>query len=192
MSDETQQALKEADIALSEAEARAGESKRECLETVAQGIPAAVDASAKRIARSQPDVTRQLGPEGVKALRADLATEAATLAEYVRAGADTIKWPTPSDSWAATVKPREIHSALFDYFYGRPIDLVGNVFGRHGYDLQRIPGRTQQGLLLPQSLYDESSFGAVAAALTDLGAARRARAKAKAADDQDAVESLWS
>lgn len=192
MSDETRRAREQADGALNAAQARADECKRECLNTVAVGIPAAVDAAAKKIAQSQPDVTRQLGPDGVKALREELAAEAATLAEHVRAGTHKIEWPTQSGGWATTVEPHQIHSALFKYMYGRPINLVANVFGRYGYDVQRTPGRTEQGLLLPQSLYVESSFDGVAAALTELGEARRAHAKAKADDDQDAVDELWS
>lgn len=192
MSDETQRALEAAEAALSAAEAHTDQCKRDCLDAVSEGIPAAVDAAAKKIAQSQPDVTRQLGPEGVKALRDELATEAAALAEYVRAGADKIEWPASSGEWISPIEPRKIHSALFKYMYGRPINRVGDVFERHGYDAQRTPDRSEQGLLLPQSLYTEASFGPVAAALTDLGAARRAQAKAKADDDQDAVDNLWS
>lgn len=192
MSDETQRALQDAATALAQAEARAEEAKRACLEDIAAGIPAAVDARAKQIAQSQPDVTRQLGPEGVKALREELASEAGTLADFVRAGQDKITWPPGSNDWVTTVEPRKVGSALFDYMYGRPINQVGEVFGRHGYDVQRSPRRAEQGLILPQMLYKNEAFKPVAAVLTDLIAARRVHSQAKAADDQVAVEDLWS
>ena len=192
MSDETQLALNEAEKALSAAEARADECKRQCLDTVADGIPAAVDAEAKKIAKSQPDVTRQLGPEGVKELRDDLAAAAANLADYLRDGADKIDWPAFAGGFASKIAQRDIHNALSNYMYGQPIDQVGKVFGRHGYDLKGVTGRTAQGLLRPRSLYEETAFEAVAAALNEVGAAREAFNKAKAADDQDAVEDLWS
>lgn len=192
MSDETQRALQDAATALAQAEARAEEAKRACLEDIAAGIPAAVDARAKRIAHDQPDVTRQLGSEGVKALREELASESATLADLVRAGVDKIEWPPGSDDWVTTVEPRKVGSALFRYMYGRPINQVGEVFGRHGYDVQRSPRGGEQGLILPQSLYTDEAFKPVAAALTDLIAARRVHSQAKDADDHAAVDDLWS
>ncbi|HAV0114396.1 TPA: hypothetical protein JFU91_002441 [Enterococcus faecium] len=192
MSDETQRALQDAATALAQAEARAEETKRACLEDIAAGIPAAVDAHAKQIAHSQPDITRQLGPEGVKALREELAAEAASLADFVRAGVDKIEWPPGSDDWITTVEPRKVSSALFTYMHGRPINQVGEVFGRHGYDVKRNPRSAKQSLILPQMLYTDEAFKPVAAALTDLITARRVHSQAKAADDQVAVEDLWS
>lgn len=192
MSDETQRALQDAATALAQAEARAEEAKRACLEDIAAGIPAAVDAHAKQIAQSQPDVTRQLGPEGVKALREELAAEAASLADFVRAGLDKIEWPPGSNHWVTTVEPRKVSSALFTYMYGRPINQVGDVFGRHGYDVQHTPRRSEQNLIQPYSLFKDDAFKPVAAALTDLIAARRVHSQAKTADDQVAVEDLWS
>lgn len=192
MSDETQRALQDAATALAQAEARAEETKRACLEDIAAGIPAAVDARAKEIAQSQPDVTRQLGPEGVKALREELASEAATLADFVRAGVDKIEWPPGSDDWVTVVGPSKVSSALFTYMRGRTINQVGDVFGRHGYDVKRTPRRSEQNLIQPYSLFKDDAFKPVAAALTDLIAARRVHSQAKTADDQAAVEDLWS
>lgn len=192
MSDETQRALQDAATALAQAEARAEETKRACLEDIAAGIPAAVDAHAKQIAHSQPDITRQLGPEGVKALREELAAEAASLADFVRAGVDKIEWPPGSDDWITTVGPGKVSSALYTYMRGRPINQVGDVFGRHGYDVQHRPRRSEQNLIQPYSLLEDDAFKPVAAALTDLIAARRVHSQAKTADDQAAVEDLWS
>lgn len=128
----------------------------------------------------------------MKALREELASEAGTLADFVRAGQEKITWPPGSDDWVTTVKPRDVGSALFRYMYGRPINQVGEVFGRHGYNVQRSPRRAEQGLILPQSLYTDEAFKPVAAALTDLIATRRAHSQAKAADDHAAVDDLWN
>ena len=200
MSDETKRALDEA-MAVAITEHAKGEARKQaCLDAVAEGIPAAVDRLAKRIAQAQPDVTRGLGAAGVKALREELATEAADLAAYVRAGSEKVQWPKRDSEWSH-VEPRKIHSALFKLMYGAPLNRVGNVFGRHGYDVRKtdrsgqglraLPGLAARPLVLPQSLYSEESFGDVAAALNDLGAAEIALAKAKAVDDKDVVDSLW-
>jgi hypothetical protein len=44
---------------------------------------------------------------------------------------------------------------------------------------------------VPQFLYDEGDFAAVAEALNSLATAERAVAAAKAADDHDIVNSMW-
>lgn len=190
MSDETRRILEEATTVVTAARAQVEVRKQECLNVVADGIPSAIDRLAKRVAQAQPDVTRELGSSGVKALREDLAAEAADLAAYVRAGSERIEWPHRDSEWS-TVEPRKVHSALFKFMYGTPVNRVGNVFGRHGYDVRRADRSGAQGLVLPQSLYDEDSFGDVAEALNDLGTAEIALAKAKGEDDKDVVNSLW-
>jgi hypothetical protein len=45
--------------------------------------------------------------------------------------------------------------------------------------------------ILPQDLYDRESFTELASELQRLAVAEQATATAKAADDRDAVESLW-
>lgn len=190
MSDETKRILDEATTTVTAARAKADARKQECLDVVADDLPAAVERLAKRTAHAQPEVTKALGGNGVRTLRKELAAETAELAEYVRAGADKIEWPTAASEWSK-VEPRKIHSALFKFMYGAPVNRVGDVFGRHGYDTQRTERGGAQGLVLPQSLYDEDSFGAVADALNELGAAEIAFKKAKEAEDREVVDSLW-
>lgn len=191
MSDETKRILDEATTVVTTARAEADARKQECLDLVADGIPTAVERLAKRTAQAQPDVTKELGATGVKALREELAAEAAELAQYIRTGSEKIEWPKRDSEWSK-VEPRKVHSALFNFMYGTPVNRIGNVFGRHGYDVRKTArGGGAQGLVLPQSLYDEDSFGAVADALNDLGTAEIALMKAKAEDDKDIVESLW-
>ena len=190
VSDETKQILDEATTIVVAERAKADARKRECLDVVADGIPAAVDGLAKAVAQAQPDTTKALGAAGVKALRDELGAEAADLADYVRTGSEKIVWPIRDSKWSK-VEPRSIHSALFKFMYGTPVNRVGNVFGRHGYDVRKTDRNGAQGLVLPQSLYNEDSFGAVANALNDLGTAEIALADAKAEDDKDVVDSLW-
>lgn len=160
------------------------------MDVVADGIPAAVERLAKRTAQQQPEVTKGLGAHGVRALRNELADKAAELAEYVRAGLGRIEWPARDSEWSK-VESRHVHSALFKFMYGSPVNEIGDVFDRRGYDTQKTPGRGTQGLVLPQSLYDRSSFEAVADALNELGTAEAALKTAKDADDRDVVDSLW-
>ncbi len=183
VSNETKRILDEATTVVGAARAEADARRRECLDLVADGIPGAVDGVAKRIAQSQPDVTRGLGATGVKALREELAVEATVLAENVRSGSGKIEWPEQDSEWSK-VEPRNVHSALFKFMYGTPVNRIGKVFGRHGYEVH-------DGVVLPQELYDESSFGPVVEALNNLGAAEIALRKAKADDDRDVVDSLW-
>lgn len=190
MSDETKRDLDSATVVVEAARAIAEARKQECLDIVADGLPAAVDRLAKRTAQAQPDVTKELGAPGVKALREELASQTAELAEYVRGGRGRIQWPKRDAEWSK-VEPRKVHSALFTFMYGAPVNQVGDVFGRHGYDVQRADRSSAQGLVLPQYLYDEDSFGAVSDALNELGTAELALKKAKAGDDRDTVDSLW-
>jgi hypothetical protein len=190
VSDETKRILDEATTTVTAARAKADVRKQECLDSVADGIPAAVERLAKRTAHAQPEVTKALGANGVRALRQELAVESAELAEYVRAGANKIEWPTAASEWSK-VEPRRIHSALFNFMYGPPVNRVGDVFARHGYDTQRAERSGAQGLVLPQSLYDEDSFDVVADALNELGTAEIEFKNAYEAEDREVVDSLW-
>lgn len=130
------QVHREATTAFAAERTKSDARTRECLDAVADGIRSAVDRLAKGVAQAQPDVTKNLGAAGVKALRDELATEAAELAEYVRAGAEKIEWPNRDSEWSK-VDPRKVHSALFKFMYGSPVNRVGEVFGRHGYEIRR-------------------------------------------------------
>lgn len=190
MSDETRRALDEAIAVVDAARVKADASKQECLDIVADGIPSEVEQLAKRIAQSQPDVTKGLGVAGVKSLRAALAAEAADLAKLVRGSLRSLEWPSQESEWSK-VAPGKVRSALFKLMFGAPVDRVGNIFGEHGYDVQRSSRGGSQGLVLPQYLFSEDSFAPVADALNDLGSAEFALQRAKAEDDRDTVDSLW-
>lgn len=52
---------------------------------------------------------------------------------------------------------RKIHSTLFQYMYGKRVDKLAAVFKRHGYSIHDDNVQRTQGLVLPQSLYEEDS-----------------------------------
>jgi hypothetical protein len=131
-----------------------------------------------------------LGTEGIEHLRTELAHEAALLAADIQGAADEIKWPMPQSDFDK-VEARKIHSALFQYMYGERVDKLAAVFKRHGYSIHDNNSQRTQGLVLPQSLYEEDKFGPVAGALNALGEAERRVARAIAADDSSTVDDLW-
>jgi hypothetical protein len=98
MSDETAQKLAEAKAIEIARQAEMDDQKRECLAVIARGIPARVDEVAKREARDQPDVARQLGSDGIRALRKKLAEAAAALASEVEEASEQIHGQAPPTS----------------------------------------------------------------------------------------------
>ena len=190
MSDETAQRLEEVRATEVEQRAEADDRKRECLTAVAGGIPVHLEEIAKRAAHGQPEVAKELGSDGIKDLRRELADRAVVIASEVEAAVEQIEWPSPQSEFSK-VEPRSIHSALFKFLYGRPVDSLAAIFKRHGFSIHDDNAQRAQGLIVPQSLYDEGDFAAVAEALNSLATAERAVAAAKAADDHDIVNSMW-
>jgi hypothetical protein len=187
MSDETARKLSEAETEEAKLRAEVDAQVRECLKDIAHGIPARVDKVAKKAAHSEPEVAKQLGADGLRSLRQELADTAAALAAELEAAAEQIEWPR-----GRVVKSGSVHSALFKFLYGRRVDTLAAVMKRHGFSIQDDNAQRAQGLILPQDLYDQNGFDALAEALTFLSAAERAVAEAKAADDRAVVDSLWS
>lgn len=167
MSEETTRALEEALAAASQLREEADQQKNECLARVAEGLPEKVDGLAKRVAHAEPEVTKTLGKEGIAQLRTELAHEAALLAADIQGAADEIKWPMPQSDFDK-IDTCKINSALFQYMYGKRVDKLAAVFKRHGYSIHDDNSQRTQGLVLPQSLYEEDNFGPVAEAYGDL------------------------
>jgi hypothetical protein len=190
MSEKTARTLKEATAALEARQAEADVQKKECLAVVARGIPGRVEEIARRAAHSQPEVTKELGSDGVKELRKQLAGRAAVIASEIESAADQIEWPRPQYV-SSPVEPRSIHSALFKFLYGRRVDSLAAILKEHGFTVHDDNAQRSQGLVLPQSLYDEGEFAAVAKALSALALAERAVEAARKEDDRDIVDSLW-
>lgn len=191
MSDETTQNLERANADEAERRAEAEALQRDCLATIARNLPERVDHVAKEIAKRQPDVARGLGDERIRDLRAELADAAAALAPEVEGAADQIEWPRSQGSLSEVTKS-DVHSALFKFLHGRRVDTLAAPLKRYGFDIQGNNRQRQQGVILPQNLYDENDFVSLAEALTSLSNAERASAIAKRDDERAAVEDLWA
>ena len=187
MNEESSQAVVEATRNLAEACVRAEEQQTACLASIVDGLPAAVDGVAKLAALAEPEVTKELGAEGVRTLKEELHEQVLILAADLQTSRDRIEWPTSESG----VRPHDVHSALFSYLYGPRLDAVAAVLKRHGYDVRDQNAQRTQGLLLPQYLYDQDGFVLLAQALTNLGKALGDVRRAQANQDAEAVERLW-
>ena len=179
MGEQTAGELEKLKTAEAQQRAATDELKTECVESVARGLPDRLDACAKRLAHAQPDVARQLGREGIDTLRRELAEAAEQLGAELRGAVGQIEWP------AHARRSDDVHSALFKFMYGPRVARLTTIFKAHGFYFDPTGG------ILPQDLYERDSFGELVEGLQALESAARATAAAKAADDRDAVESLW-
>jgi hypothetical protein len=182
MTDETKAALQRATDALTTARKTAEREKQACLAEIATDLPDRAAETAKRVATEQPEVTRALGKDGVAKMRAALDAVSNELGQQFVAAVDEIDWPIGATY--SKVENRQIHGALFKRFYRRTGSL-NQVLTTHGYDL------SESDPFLPQALYAESKFTAVAAALSALGLAGEEFDAAKKADDNAAVDEIW-
>lgn len=185
MIDQTAQKLEAAKAVEAQLRAESDGRKREFLTAIACGIPGHVDAIAKREAHGQPDVARQLGSDGVRALRRELGEAGAALAADVELASDQIKWPT------VYITAKEVGAAVFDFLHGPRVDRIAAVLQRHGFDIYDDNTRNSQSVVLPHYLYDESGLTPVTEALRALAKAKAAVAVAKAADDRAVIDSFW-
>lgn len=195
MSEQTKHALEQANEAVARAEANVTLSKRQALSAIADKIPEAIDQRAKEIAQENPDVTRNLGKEGINNFRSDLAERAAALAAHMRNGEDNIEWPDKkllesSRFWG--IPTAEISKAVCKHMSGSPIEQIDAVFGRYGYRAQPPSIAARIPVLPPQSLFAIEDVEIVSQALEQLADARTAQLKAKAEDDEAVVNDLWT
>lgn len=201
MSEETQQKLEEARNALSTTEAAAAERELDLLRAVAGRIPERLDAKAKLVAENQPDTTRALGKDGIRELRGQLKALAEDIQGQVLAAAGALKWPHQEyprymqrQDNLKTAQGDAVH-LVFGLFDGPRADKVASLFKDHGFSVRHSESRRSQTLVSPQDFYTSKDFdaelGALAAARIELARAHEAMATAKAADDKDAVESIW-
>jgi hypothetical protein len=189
MGDQTGQARGRAETALVAEQAKTDRLERELLDRVAAGVPAAVDGIARRVAESQPDVTRQLGSDGIRAMRAELADAAGRLAADIRTA--QISWPVAQPVRYGEVPVRHLDAALFGYLHGARMDAVVEVFASHGFAIRRDGGHGAQDLVNPRDLYDEGWLSALAEARTSLAAIESRLEAAKQSDVDAAVRSIW-
>lgn len=190
MTEQTARSLQEAMAEEDQARTEADVEKLACIGRVARELPAKLDAVARGVAHNEPEVTKSLGAEGVQRLRAELASEGATLGADLAEAADSIKWPSSSSEFSS-VSASSIHSALFGYLYGPRVDQLAGVLKKYGYDIRDDSARGGQGLILPQHLYEEAWFGPLGEALNELVSAERRTRRAKKDDDDSAVDAMW-
>jgi hypothetical protein len=190
VSEETTQKLREATAAAAARRAEAGVLKEQCIAEVAGGMAARVDEIAKRTAHAQPDVAKQLGSAGIQTLRKELAEQAELIAAELATAAGQLQWPIRQSQYSS-IRPRDVHSTLFQYLYGRRMNSLAAIFKRHGFEVHDDNAHRTQGLIYPQSIYNESDFVELAEALNALADAEKAVAEAKADDDRDTVDALW-
>jgi hypothetical protein len=190
VSEQTTQRLIEVTATAAARRAEADALKQRCLAEVTSGMAARVDEIAKRIAHAQPDVAKRLGSTGIQTLRKELIEQAELIAAELLTAADQLEWPT-RQSEHSSIGPRDIHSALFNYLYGRRMNSIAAIFKRHGFAVHDNNAQQSQGLIYPQSFYNESDFVELAEALNALGNAEKAVTDAKAEDDRDTIDALW-
>jgi hypothetical protein len=191
MSEETARKLEDAKRVQQERQIELDTAKQSVLTGIASRIPARIDDVAKQTAHSQPDVTKNLGGDGVKQLRADLASAAENLATTVAEGADQIKWPAIDQPAASPVTLNSVRRSVFDFMHGRRIDEIAHIMKRFGYDIHDDNAQASQGLVSVNQMFDEQNLEPIAVALTRAREANAAVRRAKAADDRDVVDSLW-
>jgi hypothetical protein len=192
MSEETALKLKDAEAVLSALEGEVHEQKKVFLSAVAVHLPQRVDEFAKKTAHSEPDVTKALGTEGVRAMRNELEGLANQLAKDIASATSSIEWPAPTSY--EPIRFKHFHSALFNYMYPK-MNRLAQVFKRNGFDVHDSNRQNSQGLVLPQWFYTESDLTAETKVLSE-GLSRLERAKldvqaAREADDASTVADLW-
>jgi hypothetical protein len=189
MSEQTGEALGRAEAALAAEQAKTDRLEVEVLDRIAAGVPTAVDGIAKRVAESQPEITRQLGSDGVRAMRADLAEAAIHLAAEIRTA--EISWPVDQSVRYGEVAVRHLDGALFGYLHGPRMDALVEVLQSHGFAIRGDGEQGAQDLVNPHDLYDEGWLTPLAGARTTLAAIESSVRAAKQSEVDAAVRSIW-
>jgi hypothetical protein len=191
MSDQTRGAWDRASATAEEARVTSDRIEQELLHHIAVGIPARVDAIAKRAAEREPDVTRHLGSEGIRAMRAELAQAASALADDIRAAATQITWPAEEALRYGEVRTRQLDAALFGYLHGPRMESIADVLQTHGYAIYGDGTQRTQDVVNPHDFYSEQWLAPLAEARTNLSLAQGRVGDAKTVDDQASVRSIW-
>ncbi len=161
----------------------------ELLDRIAAGVPTAVDGIAKRVAESQPEVTRQLGSDGIRAMRAELAETALELAGEIRTA--RITWPLEQSVRYGEVRTRHLDAALFSYLHGPRMDALVAVLQSHGFAIRGDGATGAQELVNPHELYDEGWLAPLADARTTVSTIESKVRAAKQSNADAAVRSIW-
>lgn len=174
-------ALAEAAAAEAQQLATVERMKQECLDAVAEFMPAHLDRYAKHLALSQSDVARNLGRDGIATLRADLKIASVHLGAEVRSANDQIEWPAAKRYFGIA----DIDTALSTFLNGPRIAAITDLFTSHGFRIDQTTG------VRPQNLYNPYAYDSLAHAFRQLYIQVDNNADVLPVDDRDAVELLW-
>jgi hypothetical protein len=191
MSEQTRGALEQATARAEAARVSSDRAGQALLDQIASGIPARIDGIAKRAAEAQPEVTRQLGSEGIRAMRAELAERAGALATEVRGAASEISWPSEQSLRYGEVRTRHLDAALFSYLHGGRMNVFAEVLQSHGFAIYGDTTRRAQDVVNPHELYSEQWLSAFADARTALSAAQLQVRDAQRTHDESSVQTIW-
>ena len=180
MSDETAKSLAAAEAEAAKQQEIVDVLKQQCLDEVAAAIPDGAEKYAKSIAQAQPERTKELGRDGVDALRGEIASAAALLAEELKQSAKAVKWPESSSG------KNDVMSALFNFLWGTRVDQFDKILRDFGYNIDKHAG------LNPHSLYDLRKFKELERQFSLLRQKKYAVKVATAVDDQATVDDLWN
>lgn len=152
--------------------------KQNLVDAVSTQIPARVDAYARTVAISQPEVTTGLDSEGVARLRRQLADAAAGLSNRLRGSVDDIEW----------AKHDTGSSAINKFFFVHPtLSRISDVLTHAGYTSVSPPSMSE--------LYDPADLtaheAALAHALKERGMAYIKLAGARSTAATAAAQNLW-
>jgi hypothetical protein len=189
MGDQAADALSRAEAALAAAQTKTEQLERELLHRIAAGVPSAVDDIAKGAAESQPEITRRLGSDGIRAMRAELAEKANQLAAEISTA--QITWPHQQTVRYGEAATRHLDAALFSYLHGRRMDVLVEVLHRHGFAIRGDGEHGAQNLVNPHDLYREEWLSPLAEARTTLASAESRVRAAKQSDADAVVRSIW-
>ena len=187
MSDETARILGQARVAVQQRQAEADAERQKCLEAVATALPARVDAAARAVAHDQGDVTTQLAPERVKALRGDLRAAADTIAERLRHARSEVDWLARTSTFDDV--PRKVSMALW-FYLRESTDQLAKVMAQYGYS-DKHEGKSTQRIFSPGDLLEKGDTAEVAGAQERLYDALDALRAAEADHATSTVNDLW-
>lgn len=194
MNDETARRLVDAQADEAAARTEVHEQERSLLAQITAGLHDHVDTLARKVCRDQPDAARELGRDGIAALRAALAECATRIAAAIMQAPEAAPWPVPRYE-PARIDRREVQLAMGELLRGAHTTALAQVFQDHGFDPRLQGPNRRQRIVTADALYDAAglapAFAAVAAAINNLHSAARAAAQAKTAHDVAEVDALW-
>lgn len=147
------------------------------LDEIIGTIPDRVDRIGHEAAHAAPEITRQLGRDGVNSLRTELAATATALATMLDLARGEIN--------IIHSRSDVVHTSLYSFLYKKPeLTSIGKTLVAAGYSYPR-------DYPLPQFLYGrtDSRLSKATAAREDT---RGELAKATRIVDAEAVNDLWS